>query len=164
MRAKKQKVKTYLDKLRQRINIIIHGVNTPMGKIFDIVLLVIILLSVLLVLLESVQNLDDQYHDLLVLAEWVITIFFAIEYILRIISTRKPLKYMFSFYGVIDFISILPMYLSFFIPSTKILSVVRALRLLRLFRILNLGNSIEMKIIIGQVYRTGILTTNFLNP
>lgn len=140
MRERKQKVKTYLDKLRQRINIIIHGVNTPMGKIFDIVLLFIILLSVLLVLLESVQNLDDQYHDILVLAEWVITIFFTIEYILRIVSTRKPLKYMFSFYGVIDFISILPMYLSFFIPSTKILSVVRALRLLRLFRILNLGN------------------------
>jgi voltage-gated potassium channel len=76
----------------------------------------------------------------LVFAEWVITIFFTLEYILRIISTQKPLKYIFSFYGIIDFISILPMYLSFFIPSTKILSVIRALRLLRLFRILKLGN------------------------
>ena len=139
MRKSKKEAKTFLDKLRQRINIIIHGVNTPMGKIFDIVLLFIILLSVLLVLLETVEDLDNQYHDILVFAEWVITIFFTIEYILRIISTRKPLKYIFSFYGIIDFISILPMYLSFFIPSTKILSVVRALRVFRLFRILNLG-------------------------
>lgn len=132
--------KTAYNKLRQHINIVIHGVNTPMGKLFDIILLFVILLSVVLVLLETVENLDNKYHDVLVISEWVITIFFSIEYILRIISTRKPLKYIFSFYGIIDFISILPMYLSFFIPSTKILSVVRALRLLRLFRILNLGN------------------------
>lgn len=132
--------KTSYDRLRQHINIVIHGVNTPMGKLFDIILLFVILLSVVLVLLETVENLDKKYHDILVISEWVITIFFSIEYILRIISTRKPLKYIFSFYGIIDLISILPMYLSFFIPSTKILSVVRALRLLRLFRILNLGN------------------------
>jgi voltage-gated potassium channel len=140
MRKSKQKVKSYLHKLRQRINIIIHGVNTPAGKLFDILLLGIILLSVLLVLLETVEHLDNKYHDILVFAEWVITVFFTFEYILRIVSTRKPLKYIFSFYGIIDFISILPMYLSFFIPGTKIISVVRALRLLRLFRILNLGN------------------------
>jgi voltage-gated potassium channel len=131
--------KTKTDLIRQRINIIIHGVNTPAGKVFDIVLLVVILLSVLLVLLETVQDLDDRFHDTLILLEWIITVFFTIEYILRVVSTQKPLKYIFSFYGIIDFISILPMYLSFFIPSTKILSVVRALRLLRLFRILNLG-------------------------
>lgn len=138
--TKKITVKSNYDILRQRINIIIHGVNTPAGKLFDIVLLFIILLSVMLVLLETVESIDKKYHDILVLAEWIITIFFTIEYILRIISTRKPLQYIFSFYGIIDLISILPMYLSFFVPNTKILSVVRALRLLRLFRILNLGN------------------------
>ena len=132
--------KTSYDKLRQHVNIVIHGVNTPMGKLFDIILLFIILLSVVLVLLETVENLDNKYHHILVISEWVITIFFSIEYILRIISTRKPLKYIFSFYGIIDLVSILPMYLSFFIPETKILAVVRALRLLRLFRILSLGN------------------------
>lgn len=132
--------KTYFERLRQQINIIIHGVNTPAGKLFDIILLLIILLSVMLVLLETVENIDRRFHEILIIAEWVITIFFTIEYILRIISTRKPLQYIFSFYGLIDLISILPMYLSFFIPNTKILSVVRALRLLRLFRILNLGN------------------------
>lgn len=140
MRKRIKTAKTYFEILRQRINIIIHGVNTPAGKLFDITLLGVILLSVLLVLLETVEQLDKKYHDILVFAEWVITIFFTIEYLLRIISTRKPLKYIFSFYGIIDFISILPMYLSFFIPSTKVLSVVRALRLLRLFRILNLGS------------------------
>lgn len=132
--------KTYFERLRQQINIIIHGVNTPGGKLFDIVLLFIILLSVMLVLLETVENIDQKFHEILIIAEWVITVFFSIEYILRIISTRKPLQYIFSFYGIIDLISILPMYLSFFIPNTKILAVVRALRLLRLFRILNLGN------------------------
>jgi voltage-gated potassium channel len=139
MTRKKTRDKSFFEKIKQQINIIIHGVNTPAGKAFDIVLLFVILLSVLLVLLETVKDLDLKYHDILVYLEWIITIIFTIEYILRVISTRKPLKYIFSFYGVIDFISILPMYLSFFIPSTKILSVVRALRLLRLFRILNLG-------------------------
>jgi voltage-gated potassium channel len=139
MTRKKTRDKSFFEKIKQQINIIIHGVNTPAGKAFDIVLLFVILLSVLLVLLETVKDLDLKYHDILVYPEWIITIIFTIEYILRVISTRKPLKYIFSFYGVIDFISILPMYLSFFIPSTKILSVVRALRLLRLFRILNLG-------------------------
>jgi voltage-gated potassium channel len=140
MSRKQKRVKSYFTILRQRINIIIYGVNTPAGKIFDILLLAVILLSVLLVLLETVEHLDNKYHDILVFAEWVITIFFTIEYVLRLISTRKPLKYIFSFYGIIDFVSILPMYLSFFIPGTQILSVVRALRLLRLFRILKLGN------------------------
>jgi voltage-gated potassium channel len=138
--VKNNKIKTGIDEFRQRINIIIQGINTPAGKLFDIVLLFIILLSVLLVLLETVEDIDEKFHDLLVIAEWIITIFFTIEYILRIISTRKPLQYIFSFYGIIDLISILPMYLSFFIPNTKILAVVRALRLLRLFRILKLGD------------------------
>jgi voltage-gated potassium channel len=140
MVKKKKTTKPNFKIIRQHINIIIQGVNTPAGRIFDILLLVVILLSVLLVLLETVEHLDNKYHDFLVYAEWVITIFFTVEYFLRIISTPKPLKYIFSFYGLIDLVSILPMYLSFFIPNTKILSVVRALRLLRLFRILKLGN------------------------
>jgi voltage-gated potassium channel len=140
MSRRKKRVKSYFTILRQRINIIIYGVNTPAGKTFDMLLLAVILLSVLLVLLETVEHFDNKYHDILVYAEWVITIFFTIEYVLRIVSTQKPLKYIFSFYGIIDFISILPMYLSFFIPGTNVISVVRALRLLRLFRILKLGN------------------------
>ncbi len=133
---KQQKSRNEL--IKQRINIIIHGVNTPAGKLFDVILLGVILLSVLLVMLESVEQLDRKYHTFLIVSEWIITIVFSLEYILRIYSSRKPWKYITSFYGIIDLISILPMYLSFFIAGSKILSVVRALRLLRLFRILNL--------------------------
>ncbi|NBL64269.1 ion transporter [Flavobacterium sp. NST-5] len=138
---------------RQRVNIIIHGVNTPAGRLFDIILLGLILLSVVLVALESVKSLDIIYHNFFIVSEWIITIFFSIEYILRIISSRKPLRYIFSFYGIIDFISILPMYLSFFAPSTKTLAIVRALRLLRLFRILNLvqfsGSASQLRLAIN---------------
>ena len=130
--------KSKFDILRQKIYIIIYGANTFAGRLFDIILLAVILLSVLLVMLESVERLDAKYHDFIIISEWIITIFFTIEYILRIISNRKPFSYIFSFYGIVDLISILPMYLSFFIPGSKMLSVIRALRLLRLFGILNL--------------------------
>lgn len=89
-------------------------------------------------MLESVKSLDARYHTFLYVSEWVITVFFTVEYILRIISTKKPKEYIFSFYGIIDLIAVLPMYLSFFIPGSQVLAVVRALRLLRLFRVLNL--------------------------
>nr|WP_294936860.1 ion transporter [uncultured Flavobacterium sp.] len=135
-----RKLKSKSDILRQRLYIIIYGANTPAGRFFDLMLLGVILLSVLLVMLESVEKLDSEYHAFIIVSEWVITIFFTLEYILRIISNRKPLTYIFSFYGIVDFISILPMYLSFFIPGSRMLSVIRALRLLRLFEILNLGH------------------------
>jgi voltage-gated potassium channel len=128
------------EKFQKKVHVIIYGTNTFAGKLFDLILLGLILLSVVLVMLESVKELDNKYHNLLYYSEWIITVFFTIEYILRIISIKKPLKYIFSFYGIIDLISILPMYLSFIFPRTKILSIVRALRLLRLFRILNLAH------------------------
>ena len=146
-------IKSKNELIKQRINIIIQGVNTPMGKLFDIILLFIILLSVILVMLESVSSYDEKYHTFLVLCEWVITVFFTIEYILRIYSSRKPWQYITSFYGVIDLISILPMYISFFFVGSKILTVVRALRLLRLFRVLNLaqftGSASQLKLAVN---------------
>lgn len=135
-----RKLKSKYDILRQKLYIIIYGANTPAGRFFDLMLLGVILLSVLLVMLESVEKLDAKYHTFIIVSEWVITIFFTLEYLLRIISNRRPLSYIFSFYGIVDFISILPMYLSFFIPGSRMLSVIRALRLLRLFEILNLGH------------------------
>ena len=107
-----------------------------MGKLFDVILLILIILSILLVMLESVKKIDIIYHDLLYYGEWVITIFFTIEYIARVITVKKPAKYIFSFYGIIDFISTIPLYLSFFIVGSQTLLTVRALRLLRVFRIL----------------------------
>jgi len=87
-------------------------------------------------MLESVKEIDKIYHDTLYVGEWIITIFFTIEYIARIITVKKPSKYIFSFYGIIDFVSTIPLYLSFFIVGSQTLLTVRALRLLRVFRIL----------------------------
>jgi voltage-gated potassium channel len=154
------KIKSKFDIIRQKIYIIIYGSNTFAGRFFDLILLGVILLSVLLVMLESVEKLDSKYHDFILISEWIITIFFTIEYILRIFSNRKPLSYIFSFYGIVDLISILPMYLSFIIPGSRMLSVIRALRLLRLFGILNLvhftGQESQLKLAI-KASRTKII-------
>ncbi len=121
---------------REKIHVVIAEADTPAGKAFDIVLLVLILCSVILVMLESVSEVNALYHDYFYLGEWIITIFFTIEYLLRVISLRKPTAYIFSFYGIIDFLSTIPLYLSFFIVGTNALLAIRALRLLRVFRIL----------------------------
>ncbi|MBS9463084.1 ion transporter [Flagellimonas sp. 389] len=117
---------------------IIYEADTPLGKIFDITLFVLIILSVLLVMLESVDEIDEKYHSSLLVLEWVITGFFTLEYIARIISIRKPWKYIFSFFGIIDFISTIPLYLSYILAGSQVLIAFRAFRLLRIFRILKL--------------------------
>ncbi|MDI1303617.1 MAG: ion transporter [bacterium] len=129
-------IKSRFDDFRQQTNIVIYGTNTASGRLFDLVLLGIIVLSVFIVMLETVKGFDIKYHHELIILEWIITIFFTLEYVLRIISLKKPLKYIFSFYGIIDLIATLPMYLSLFYFGTSILTIVRALRLLRLFKIL----------------------------
>ncbi|MEZ4787687.1 MAG: ion transporter [Flavobacterium haoranii] len=129
--------KSKWESLQQKINIIIYGTNTPAGRLFDLVLLGVILLSVILVMLETVQSFDAKYHNQIIILEWVITFFFSVEYILRIVSLKKPWKYIFSFYGIIDLIAVLPMYLSLFLTGTSVLTIVRAFRLIRLFKILN---------------------------
>lgn len=124
--------------LKNKLHTIIYEADTPMGKLFDVVLLILILVSVILVMLESVTSIDTHYHDLLYFGEWVITIFFTIEYILRIITVKKASNYIFSFYGIIDFLSTIPLYLSFILAGSNALLAVRALRLLRVFRILKI--------------------------
>lgn len=117
---------------------IIYEADTPMGKWFDLLLIFVILLSVILVMLESVKEIDAQYHRQLLALEWVVTIFFTIEYIARIISIKKPAKYIFSFYGIIDFLSTIPLYLSYVFAGSQVFLALRAFRLLRVFRILKL--------------------------
>jgi voltage-gated potassium channel len=124
---------------REKIHEIIYEADTPEGKLFDVILLITIIASILLVMLESVESIDFKYHDYLNIGEWIITIFFSIEYILRIISIKKPLKYIFSFYGIIDLLSTIPMYLTFILVGSHSLVALRALRLLRVFRILKLA-------------------------
>jgi len=126
------------ESLKRKIFVIIFGTNTPAGKLFDLILMVLIVLSVVAVMLESVDFIADQYGKQLRIIEWIVTIFFTIEYIARIIVVLKPAKYIFSWLGIIDFLSILPTYLSIFLVGSQGLAVLRALRLLRIFRVLKL--------------------------
>ncbi|PQJ14875.1 ion transporter [Aureicoccus marinus] len=124
--------------LRNRLHEIIYEADTPMGKLFDLVLFFLILLSVVVVMLESVGHIDAKYHDLFLKIEWGITLFFTLEYILRIVSVKKPFRYIFSFYGLIDLLATIPLYLSYIFAGSQVLLAVRAFRLLRVFRILKL--------------------------
>lgn len=121
---------------KRKLHEIIYEADTKEGKLFDIVLLILILASIALVMLESVSSIDAKFHDIFYIGEWVITIFFTLEYFARTITVKKPTNYIFSFYGIIDFLSTIPLYLSFFIVGSNALLTVRALRLLRVFRIL----------------------------
>ncbi len=125
---------------RHRMHEIIFEADTPLGKAFDVALLVAIVLSVAAVLLESVASIRAQYGPLLRGIEWVFTILFTIEYILRLASVGRPMRYAVSFFGIVDLLAIVPTYLSFFIAGSQSLLVIRALRLLRVFRVLKLAH------------------------
>ncbi|MDZ7740973.1 MAG: ion transporter [Bacteroidota bacterium] len=121
---------------------IIFKADSPAGRTFDILLLISIILSVIAVFLDSVAELHIKYGRELYFAEWFFTILFSIEYYLRIYTVRKKWKYIFSFYGIIDFFAIIPTYISLVISGTQFLLVIRILRLLRVFRILKLDRFI----------------------
>lgn len=125
---------------RERIFEIIFEADTPIGKWFDIFLIIAIIASVFIVMLESVDSVNDRFGQLFRVLEWMFTIFFTIEYILRLYVVHRPLKYALSFFGIVDLLSILPSYLSIFFGGTQSLMVIRAIRLLRVFRIFKLVN------------------------
>ena len=129
--------------LRDYLHEIIFEADTPWGRFFDITLLILILASVVVVLLESVDYIQDKYIRLFVILEWVFTIFFTIEYILRLYSVYRPWKYATSFFGIVDLLAILPSYLSIFFVGSQSLMVIRAIRLLRVFRIFKLGHYMD---------------------
>lgn len=124
---------------KTKLHEIIYEADTPSGKLFDVILLITIIASIILVMLESIASFDAKYHNFLNISEWLITILFTVEYILRIITVKKPLKYITSFYGIIDLLSTIPKYLSLIFVGTHALVALRALRLLRVFRILKLA-------------------------
>ncbi|WP_232523402.1 ion transporter [Porphyromonas gingivalis] len=128
---------------RAHVRSIIFGMNTPTGRLFDILLLCLILLSVIVVSAESTVGLSHSTRNFLHWCEWVITIVFTIEYILRIYCLHKPWRYILSFYGIIDLISILPSYIALIYSGAQVLMVFRILRLLRIFRILSLNNLVS---------------------
>ena len=124
--------------LKTKLYDIIFESDTPAGKGFDLLLIASILLSVVVVSLDSVEYYNDKFGALLYILEWFFTILFTLEYILRIYCIGKPVLYIRSFFGIIDFLAIIPTYLSIFVPASRYLSVIRILRVLRIFRILKL--------------------------
>lgn len=136
--SKKTSPTTRPQNWREKLYIIIFESHTPKGKAFDVFLLIFILLSILTIMLESVKDINQRYRSLLFTLEWIFTIIFTIEYFFRIYSARKRKGYLFSFYGFVDLLSILPTYLSYLLLGSQYLLVIRGLRLLRIFRVLKL--------------------------
>jgi voltage-gated potassium channel len=125
---------------RARWHEVIFEADTPAGRRFDLALLVLILLSVLAVCIESVESVRERHGSTLLAIEWTFTATFTAEYVVRLMTVRRPLRYALSFYGLVDLLAVLPSYLSFFFPGSQSLLIIRALRLLRVFRILKLSH------------------------
>jgi voltage-gated potassium channel len=139
-----KKIKKYsqgepLSPWREKLHEVIFEADTPTGKAFDAILIIAITLSVIAVMLDSVDSIQLKFGFWLDLAEWSFTILFLIEYILRLISVRKPMLYAGSFLGVVDLISILPSFISLFYAGAETLLVIRVLRVLRVFRVFKLA-------------------------
>jgi voltage-gated potassium channel len=134
----KQPTAEAITRLRKRIHIVIEGTDTRLGKLFDIILLIAILASVAVVMLDSVLYMRLQYGTIFYYAEWFFTILFTIEYTLRLFSAPNRFRYVFSFFGVVDLLSVLPSYLSLMFVGVQYLLVIRILRILRIFRVLKL--------------------------
>lgn len=127
---------------KQKLHEIIFESDTPSGKLFDVLLLILILISVVVVMLESVKSIAAAYSSQIYMLEWVFTMIFTVEYIARLVTVRRPRAYAFSFLGIVDLLAILPTFLSIFISGAQTLLVIRTIRLLRIFRILKLGHFI----------------------
>lgn len=138
---------------RKRSHEIIFEADTSAGKLFDVILLWAIAISVLVVMLESVPEYRDRWGDIFFKLEWAFTILFTLEYLARLVSVRKPLRYVFSFFGIVDLLSILPTFMGLFIHGTGSLMVIRVLRLLRIFRVLKLIHFIREARSIGAALR-----------
>jgi len=128
---------------RARVHEVIFGIDTPAGRAFDIALVVTILLSILVVVLDSVPAIRAEHKDLMHWLEWGFTLLFTLEYAARLATVRHPLRYALSFYGIIDLLSVLPTYVSLLVPGSEALLDIRILRLLRVFRIFKLTLYIE---------------------
>ena len=124
---------------RERLHEVIFEADTKAGKAFDLAVIITILLSVLVVMLESISDVREQFLYELHLAEWIFTILFTIEYILRLACLHRPAKYATSFFGMVDLLAVIPTYLSLLFPGTQYLLVIRLLRILRVFRVLKLA-------------------------
>lgn len=128
---------------KSRIHEIIFEADTPAGKTYDVILLIAISLSVLVVMLASVSRIQNAHGSQLYFLEWVFTLLFTVEYGVRLWCVGRPTKYAFSFFGLVDFLGVIPTYLSlltFLLPASRFLVVIRFLRVLRIFRVLKLSS------------------------
>jgi voltage-gated potassium channel len=139
--------------IRARLHEIIFEADTPAGKLFDIILIVSILLSVSAVMLDSIRAVQREYGDFLYGIEWFFTVLFSIEYIMRLSTVHHPLRYAFSFFGLVDLLAILPTYLSLLIPGSQYFLVIRILRVLRIFRVLKLVQYVSEAKLLGQALK-----------
>lgn len=139
--------------IKERLHTIIFESDTPAGKAFDVVLISLIILSVLTVLMESVGSVREHHGTLLHVLEWTFTICFSVEYLLRLYCVQRPVAYARSFFGIVDLLACLPMYISLFIPGAHSLLVVRSLRLLRIFRVFKLSHYFQEGQVILQALR-----------
>jgi voltage-gated potassium channel len=124
------------EEFQKKLHTIIYEADTRAGKLFDLTLLCVIFISIVAVMLESVASIKIVYGRQLAIIEWVVTIFFTFEYIARIIAVKRPLRYVLSFYGIVDLLATMPKYIGLLFPGTGFLLAIRAIRLLRVFRIL----------------------------
>jgi len=128
---------------RKKLFEVIFEADTPAGKLFDVLLIVSILASVAVVMLDSVTSINKQWGAVLKGAEWVFTVLFTIEYVLRLICAGRAIRYARSFFGVVDLLAIVPTYLNLFLSGSRYLLVIRLLRVLRIFRILHLSRFVS---------------------
>lgn len=138
---------------RARLHEIIYEVDTPLGKAFDVALIWLIILSVVAVMIESVRGVHPAVRDLLRGAEWVFTLLFTVEYVVRLLCVDRPIRYATSFFGLVDLLAVLPTYLSVLFPQTRFLLVIRILRLLRVFRILKLARYVREASVLVRALR-----------
>jgi voltage-gated potassium channel len=135
---------------RARLHEIIFGIDTRAGRAFDIAVVVAILLSILVVVLDSVPAIGGRHPQLMRALEWFFTLLFTVEYLARLATVKNPLRYAVSFYGLIDLLSVLPTYVSLLVPGSEALLDIRILRLLRVFRIFKLTRYIEEYTRLGE--------------
>ena len=139
--------------IRQRLYSVIFEHDTRAGRVFDVALIVAILLSVIVVMLDSVAGIAARYGRVLKAIEWMFTVLFTVEYVLRLYSARRPTRYALSFFGIEDFLAILPTYLSLVFPPGRFLLTIRILRVLRVFRVLKLVHFLGEASVLGRAMR-----------
>jgi voltage-gated potassium channel len=154
----KEKIKRLLNdnELKSKLYEIIFEADTPMGKFFDVLLVVCIIMSIVLAIAESVQSRWEWFNVMMVVCEYIFTLFFTFEYLTRIYCSPSPKRYIFSFFGIVDLLATLPLYLAFIFPGARYLLVIRAFRIIRVFRIFKLFSFwIEGQMLLTSIKRSG---------